>query len=200
MSPGRGKGDDIHIAPWYRYVTGAHPDYPQHILAAQWTEMARRMDRMAHDTGDPETWDVHHWQEINPVHTEALVQLTCGGPQIIYHGGLLHVRLRYYDLEAHRPGLPPDVGALVESLNDETTTVTLANVSPLRPRRLILQAGAFGEHSFTTVSDHLPSEGQPTIVPVNDNCLEVDLAAGGLMRLELHMRRYCNTPSYRQPL
>ncbi|MFH1085972.1 MAG: hypothetical protein V1772_09450, partial [Chloroflexota bacterium] len=77
--PGRGKGDDIHIAPWYCYLQGRNPDYPRLLLETQWAEVVRRMDRMANDTGDPETWDVHHWQEINPVHTEALVQLTCGG-------------------------------------------------------------------------------------------------------------------------
>ena len=32
----------------------------------------------------------HHWQTINPVTTEALVQLTLGAPQLMYNGGLLH--------------------------------------------------------------------------------------------------------------
>ena len=67
--------------------------------------ITRRMERMRQDDGDPETWDVHHWQEINPVHTEALVQLTCGGPQIIYHGGLLHVnRERFFRVGARSRG------------------------------------------------------------------------------------------------
>ena len=117
VAPGRGKGDDIHIAPWYRYIQGRNPDYPLEILRCQYAEVARRMDVMAHDDSDPETWDVHHWQDINPVHTEALLQLTCGGPQIIYHGGLLHTRLRYFDAEQRRPGLPADVGALVDRID-----------------------------------------------------------------------------------
>ena len=54
----------------------------------------------------------HHWQERNPVSTETLVQQTCGGPAAIYHGGLLHVRLRYFDAVARRPGLPVDTAAL----------------------------------------------------------------------------------------
>ena len=117
VHPGRGKGDDIHIAPWYRYLAGANPDYPTKILEAQWTEVARRMDKMAQDNGDPEEWDVHHWQDINPVHTEALMQLTCGGPQIIYHGGLLHVRLRYFDAGPAPPGPPARRGRLVDALD-----------------------------------------------------------------------------------
>jgi len=197
VRPGRGKGDDIHIAPWYRYITGQNPDYPARILDVQWSEVARRMDRMWHDDGDPEQWDVHHWQDINPVHTEALVQLTCGGPQIIYHGGLLHVRLRPFDSAARRPGLPPDVGALVHALDGESTTVTLANTSPLYERRLILQAGAFGEHSFTSVRDMASEAGQP--VPVGGKHVHVVLPPGRSLDLRLEMRRYCNQPSYAQP-
>ena len=199
VRPGRGKGDDVHIAPWYRYITGENPDYPLKILEAQWAEVARRMDMMAHDDGDPEDWDVHHWQNINPVHTEALVQLTCGGPQIIYHGGLLHVRLRYYDLEARRPGLPPDVGALVDRLDERSTRLTLVNINPLRPRRLVIQAGAFGEHKFSQVTDVTVPEQHRTL-QVDDKYLEVALAPGGTLTLELGMARYGNAPSYEQPL
>jgi len=200
VAPGRGKGDDIHIAPWVRYLEGANPNYPLQILEAQWAEVARRMAVMAGDDGDPETWDVHHWQDINPVHTEALLQLTCGGPQIIYHGGLLHVRLRYYDMDAARPGLPPDVGALVDSLDANHTTVTLVNTSPLRPRRLIVQAGAFGEHNFTEVTDTLAPEGPCRTQAVNGKVLVVELAPGGTVRLALGMVRYCNQPTYEQPV
>ncbi len=197
VQPGRGKGDNIHIAPWYCYLRGQNPDYPRQILDAQWAEVARRMEVMARDDGDPEHWDVHHWQQINPVHTEALVQLTCGGPQVIYHGGLLHTRLRYFDADARRPGLPPDVGALVQALDADSVTVTLANASPLRERKLILQAGAFGEHTFTEVTD-LTAEGQ-TPAAVNGKHLTVVLPPGRSLDLRLGMRRYVNRPGYGQP-
>ena len=200
IEAGCGKGDDIHIAPWYRYLEGENPEYPSKLLDEQWTEAARRMDLMAHDDGDPQEWDVHHWQGINPVHTEALVQLTCGGPQIIYHGGLLHVRLRYFDPDARRPGLPPDVGALVDSLDAQNTRVTLINSSPLHPRRLIVQAGAFGEHSFTSVTDLTAREDEASTLAINDKHLEVHLAPGGVAQLALGMKRYCNQPSYDQPV
>jgi len=75
-------------------LAGHHPDYPQQILDCQWTKSRGAWNAWPTMTATRKEWDVHHWQEINPVHTEALVQLTCGGPQIIYHGGLLHVRLR----------------------------------------------------------------------------------------------------------
>jgi hypothetical protein len=193
---GRGKGDDIHIAPWFCFINGTKPDYPEQILNAQWQEVATRLERMAHDNTDPESWDVHHWQELNPVHTEALVQLTCGGPQIIYHGGLLHVRLRYFDAASRRPGLPPDVGALVSSLDAESTTVTLSNISPLHERRLIVQAGAFGEHQFTQAT-HLDQETTP--FAINGQHLHITLPPGHSLTLKLGMRRYVNQPSYQQP-
>jgi hypothetical protein len=197
VAPGRGKGDDIHIAPWYCYLQGQNPDYPEQILAAQWSEAARRMQRMWQDDGDPEEWDVHHWQDINPVHTEALMQLTCGGPQIIYHGGLAHLRVRYFDPDARRPGLPPDVGALISALDGDSVTVTLANTSPLRERRLIVQAGAFGEHSFTEVAG-IDAPGRPPTA-VNGKHHKVDLPPGHAIRLRIGMRRFVNTPSYAQP-
>ncbi|MCW5850191.1 MAG: hypothetical protein KIT87_08915 [Anaerolineae bacterium] len=198
--PGRGKGDDIHIAPWYCYLQGDNPDYPQRILDAQWTEILARMDRMRGDDGDPETWDVHHWQDINPVHTEGLIQLACGGPQIIYHGGLLHVRLRPFDANARRPGLPPDTAALVHDLGPDHVIVTLTNTSVLHPRRLVLQAGAFGEHSFTDVTV-LSGEAEPgQREDVHTKHLPVTLPPGRAITLRLGMRRYVNQPSYTNPM
>jgi hypothetical protein len=194
---GRGKGDDIHFAPWYSYMAGTNPDYPQRILDAQWSEVARRTERMRHDDGDPETWDVHHWQDINPVHTEALVQLTCGGPQIIYHGGLLHVRMRYWDAEARRPGLPPDVAALVHALDATSVDVTLINTSTNHDRRLLIQGGAFGEHAWTAVHDRTDGLDRPLVA--EGIYIEVGLPPGRHIDLHLEMRRYVNQPSYKQP-
>jgi hypothetical protein len=36
-------------------------------------------------------------------------------------GALLYVRLRYFDPERRRAGVPPDVAALVEKLGDDET-------------------------------------------------------------------------------
>ena len=194
--PGRGKGDDLHIAPWERFIAGANLDYPQHILDAQWAEVARRMDMLRADDGDPETWDVHHWQNINPVHTEGLVQLTCGGPQIIYHGGLLHVRLRYFDAEARGPGLPPDVSVLVHGLGPDHAAVTLVNTNPLAERRLIIQGGAFGEHALSTATDTMNG----SVATAENGYVHVVLPPGCSAELRIEMRRFANQPSYKQPL
>jgi hypothetical protein len=192
--PGRGKGDDIHIAPWHCYLEGDNPDYPQRLLDAQLAEVVRRLDTMAHDDGDPESWDVHHWQEINPVHTEALLQQLCGGPQVVYHGGLLHVRIRPFDADARRPGLPPDVAALVSAIDADGLTMTLANIGARHSRSVILQAGAFGEHAFTTFS----ADGG-TAQPTNGRHLKIVLPPSGTVTVRLGMRRFVHPPNYDTP-
>jgi hypothetical protein len=197
VQPGRGKGDTIHIAPWHCYLRGELPGYPQQILDAQWREVARRMELIRTDDADPETVDVHHWQDRNPVHTEALLQLTCGGPQVIYHGGLLHTRLRYFDAQQRRPGVPPDVAALVDGLDAESVTVELVNASAFQARSLIVQAGAFGEHSFTEALE-LNQEGAVSVA-VDGTHLRVALPPSHAIKLRLGMRRYVNQPGYGQP-
>jgi hypothetical protein len=197
VQPGRGKGDGLHIAPWYRFLQGDNPHYPRHIIDAQWAEICHRLELMRRDDDDPETWDIHHWQERNPVHTEALVQLTCGGPQIIYQGGLLHVPLRYFDGLQRRPGLPPAVAALVSQRNAESITVTLVNTDALASQRLLIQAGGFGEHQFSTVSN-LTSDALFQ-QPLDSFIVTVDLAPSSQITLRLGLRHYVRQPTYTLP-
>ena len=197
VQPGRGKGDDIHFGPWFCYIDKRNPNYPNLILQEQLSEVFRRMEKIRNDTGDPEEWDVHHWQNVNPIHTEGLLQLTCGGPQVIYHGGLLHIRLRFFDLTQNRPGLPYDVAALVSDLESSSTTLELVNTSSVVEKTLIMQAGAFGEHKFTDIQDLDLSNNTYS---VNSKEVKIILKPGRTVRLKLGYKRYCNNPSYDQPL
>ena len=95
--------------------------------------------------------DIHVWQQCNPVVTEALVQLTWGGPQVIYNGGLQQARVRYYDAERRRPGPARLVAALVSCIDPEATVVDLVNLDPEQDRTVIVQAGAFAEHTIEAV-------------------------------------------------
>jgi hypothetical protein len=182
-------------------VRGYNDEYPLQVLAAQWNEVARRMAVMANDTGNPEEWDVHHWQEINPVHTEALVQLTCGGPQIIYHGGLLHTSFRWFCADTRRPGLPKDCAVLVSRIDGDTVTLTAANTSVSAHRRLVGLAGAFGEHRIARIS-HLEGEkAQVSAASETDtSTLEVALPPSTSVSLSVTLDRYRNTPSYDVPV
>ena len=84
----RNKEEAGHEEPWFAFLTGDNPDYPEKILAAAQAQVRHRLARMrAHRDVDVPEADIHLWQQCNPVVTEALVQLTWGGPQVIYNGG-----------------------------------------------------------------------------------------------------------------
>lgn len=190
-----GKGGQYSPQAWHAYLNGSNPDLPEQMLSATYLEVCRRMERMRHDDGDPSQWDVHHWQDINPVACEALVQLTMGSPGVIYHGGLLHASLRYFDPALRRPGLPDGVAALVSRIDSDGVVVELANTDAVRSRDVLVQAGAFGEHAFTTA--RIVDGGGET--PVDGKHFVARLAPGATIRLELGMRRYTHTPSYAFP-
>jgi len=189
----KGKGDYGHEGPWLRFLEGKNPGYPVQILKANYQETLRRLELIRHDQSLPPERDVHHWQERNPVVLEGLVQTTLGGPNHIYHGGLLHVRVRYFDPVGRRAGLPPDVAALVDRVAAETISLELVNLHPSEPRQLVLQAGAFGEHQFSRVS----SGGQTT--EVNGKWLRVRMEPGTVGRLEIGLKRFVNPPAYATP-
>lgn len=212
--PFRNKEDGGHDQPWLRYLAGDNPTYPEEMLRATYASVCRRLALIAADEADLTQVNIHHWQEHNPIICEALVQLTLGAPQIIYNGGLLLCRLRYFDMETQRPGLPQDVAALVSTLEAERTVVTLVNLSPFAERTLIVQAGGFGEHRFDAVtydvrvSDYPgsqknyappPVETQQETVGLQERWLQVKLPPATQITLDLAMSRYVNQPSYRQP-
>ena len=146
------KEDAGHEQPWVRFVAGDNPTYPERILDATHSTMSRRLGLTRGDRYVGTRHHVHHWQWANPVSSEALVQLTLGGPQQIHNGGLLHARLPYFDVQRKRMGLPEDVDALVETLERERTVVRLVNLNPHESRQLIVQAGALREHRFSSAT------------------------------------------------
>jgi len=212
--PFRNKEDGGHDQPWLRYLAGENPTYPEEILRATYASVVRRLALIAADDADLTQVYIHHWQEHNPIICEALVQLTLGAPQIVYNGGLLHTRLRYFDAVNKRPGLPQDVAALVETLEADRTVVTLVNLSPFATRTLIVQAGGFGEHRFDAVTYDVrtseypgsqkryappPVETTRETVEIHDNLLQVELPPATQITLDLVTARYVNQPSYKQP-
>jgi hypothetical protein len=163
------------------------------ILKANLAETARRTEMIRSDQTPVDKQDVHHWQQRNPIVLEGLVQTMLGGPNHIYHGGLLHVRLRYFDPARKRPGIPADVAALVSKVEPDSVTLTLANLHPTQSREVIVQAGAFGEHNFT----RMRHDGKTT--RAGGRHLSFKLGPGTVDAVELGMKRYANTPTYDFP-
>jgi hypothetical protein len=190
LSYSKGKGDWEHAGSWLGFIEGRNADYPVQILKATLAESLRRLELIRGDQTEPASRDVHHWQQRNPVVLEGLVQLMLGGPNHVYHGGLLHCRLFYFDPARKRPGLPPDVAALVDKVTPDSVSVQLVNLHPNKPRAVVLQAGAFGEHEFTTAGH------KHQTVQVGRNRLQVLLRPGVVGRLDLSMKRYVHAPSY----
>jgi hypothetical protein len=122
----------------------------------------------------------------------ALVHLTMGGPDPggESHGPLpLNVQVRHFDPENNRPGLPEDVGALVEHFDANSVTLTLVNANQLHERTVTVQMGAYGEHTATNVT----VSGQTTVV--GGPWFNVRLAPGSGETFRIGVRRYENMPT-----
>jgi hypothetical protein len=132
--------------------------------------------------------------EFNPVYFESLVQLMWGAPMHISHGGLQHATVRYFDAELERPGLPAGVAVLVHAVTADSVTLEFANLGVDR-RDVVVQAGGFGEHRFTSATLGEGGDEQP----LDSAWVGVRLAAGAGAVIRLGMRRYVNEPSYQTP-
>jgi hypothetical protein len=216
VRPFRLKEEAGHEEPWLAFLAGDNPEYPERILAAAQAQVRHRLARMErHRDHDVSEADIHLWQQSNPVVTEALVQLTWGGPQVIYNGGLQQARVRYYDAEAQRPGLPPSVAALVSGIDPEATTVDLVNLDPGAARSVVVQAGAFAEHSIRSVRHTVCEDSswlgdlydyghhEPVVTSVSTQVdgpwLGVELPPSTRVRLTLCLDLRDRPPSYRTP-
>ena len=200
-SNGGHMGFNGNTAQWFSFMRGRYPGYPEALLEANLETIAGQIANYRRPENNPETMDhyresmtIHMWQRLTPMIIEGLTQLTLGGPMHVYHGGLQQARLRYFDVAGRRPGLPPGVAALVEGLRSDGATVTLVNTDLLATRELVMQAGVFGEHDFTSAE---ASDGNKTIA--TGRWLRVVLKPGAGVRLRLGMRRFTTAPSYDTP-
>ncbi|MCY4569349.1 MAG: hypothetical protein OXD49_13690 [Candidatus Poribacteria bacterium] len=186
-----------HDGAWLAYMRGEYPEYPETILTHNLFQVEARLAFMADDDEDPANYGDAYFQRRNPITCEGLVQLTCGGPLPHYNGGLLVTRVRHFDRQQKRPGLPDDVGALVTRMTVDTTEIQFVNLNITEPRDVIVQAGAMGEHNFTSAS---VNEGQNRqSVSINGTFLHVHLPPNTHIDLALGMHRFVNAPSYQHP-
>ena len=188
----RDKEEAGHEAPWIAFLHGDNPNYPAEALRMALRQVETRLQLIAEDEAPPDSIDIHWWQRMNPVATEVLTQLSVGSPQVLYNGGLQLTRLRYADAVARRPGLPPDVAALITSLDDTRTVVSLVNLSNTEQRNVLVCGGAFGEHRIDSVSYTQPYEADPphsatVIDDVGSSRIQVCLPPQSQVDLELQM-------------
>src|SRR6476646_4675788 len=178
---------------WIQYLEGQNPSYPEQALERDLRAMQQRVRTIRNDTTPPDRCLADNMLDYNPAATESLVQLMWGALLPGREGGLLNARLRYFDPDRKRAGVPADVAALVSELSDTRTVVTLVNLNPSQPRTLIVQGGGYGEHQLVSVT----AGGKTT--PIDAPLLTVQLGPGCGQQLVLEMKRYVNTPTVRTP-
>jgi len=193
-------GKSGHFWPerWFGHILGENPNFADQVLEDTYRCLQMRLDKIEKDDWDQlQTWDVHHWQDLNPVVPEGLAQMTMGTPAAVYHGGLLHTCVRYFDPVCRRPGLPQDVAALVAEITDDGVVLTLVNTDPLDGREVLVQAGGFAEHAFLD-AQVLDEPDTPPVV-VDGSHMLVELGPWAQVRLRVRMNRYVNQPTYVYP-
>lgn len=193
----KGKGEERNTATWIGYLQGRVPTYPVDILKATYNEMLQRMEKIRADHTTPDQQDVHHWLNLNPVVLEGLVQTMLGAPNHIYHGGLLHTSVRYFDPEIQRSGIPSDMAALVEKITEKGISLTLVNLHPTATKKVIIQGGMFGEHQIKRVKQILKYPYQ--FDTVNQAFFQAEISPGSVVQLEIELDRFKNPPTYAFP-
>ena len=174
---------------WVSYLLGKNAAYAERAIERDLEMVQKRVAAFRQDKTPPERRLADNMLDYNPAATESLVQLMWGALLPGREGGLLDARLRYFDPERKRAGVPEDVAALVSSISDTRTIVTLVNVSASQPRTLIIQGGGYGEHQIVSVT----VDGKTT--KINAPIVTVRLEPGSGQTLSLEMRRYANAPT-----
>ncbi|MDB5390570.1 MAG: hypothetical protein JWM11_6216 [Planctomycetaceae bacterium] len=183
----------VSSRPWIGYLNGQNPDYPEQALRRDLARIGKQVRAIREDATTPDTRLADDPMVLNPASVESLIELMLGGLHSGRSGSALFCRLRYFDPDLRRAGLPEDVGALIDELTADRVSVTLVNISQLEPRNVIIQAGGYAEHRFSAVKMGDKS------MPLDGTRLTVKLAPGTGTRLTFTMRRYSETPTMAFP-
>lgn len=178
---------------WLAYLDGKNPGFPEEALRRDLAGIERKAAGYRRDTTKPEQRLADNFMNYNPASVVALQQLMWGAIPPGRAGELMNARLRYFDPERRRAGVPEDVGALVSELGDARTVVTLVNLSPTATRTVIVQGGAYGEHRLESaeIGGRTEKIGAPTFT--------VKLAPGSGAKLTLATKRYAQAPTVAFP-
>ncbi|HUG93878.1 MAG TPA: hypothetical protein VML55_23820, partial [Planctomycetaceae bacterium] len=134
--------------PWLDFLEGENPAFPEEALRRDLDRVRRQVEGFQTDSSTPDTRLADDSMRFNPASVASLVEQMMGGLIGGKNTLILHARLRYFDPQRRRAGLPEDVAALVEEMSGDHVTVTLVNVNQVSPRAVTIQAGAYAEHRF----------------------------------------------------
>ncbi len=180
---------EVSQDPWFAYLAGNNPNYPEQALRADLAGVGRQVAEIRHDPSTPDTRLADDPMANNPASVVSMIELVLGGLHPGRSGSALFCRLRYFDPASRRAGLPEDVAALIHSMSANEVVVSLVNINPLHTRRVVVQAGGYAEHQFTGASIGAQSR------PLNASSVEVSLEPGAGSRISLSMKLYANAPT-----
>ncbi len=190
------RADDRKRLPdggWLDFLEGKDPGYPERALRADFAALRQKIVAIRNDPTTPDTRLADDPLPLNPALVNSLVELMLGGLYPGHRGAPLHCRVRYFDPFRHRAGLPEDVGALVDGMTADETSLILVNINQSEPRSVLIQTGAYAEHQCQSVSI-----GDDE-TPINASNFSIRLAPGTGARLILKMKRYANPPTLSFP-
>lgn len=161
---------------WAYFVKGCNPGYPERAFRRDLQIIARKVELIQNEHGDPETWVDNKWINSDPMVTRNLNRFSTGGIPIHVRGEMLHSQVRYFDGHQHKSGLPQDVAALVTRIEPGWIELEVINLNVAEPRRLIIQGGAYGEHRIETVEFVRTAEAQRPVSEPNPRHGSADTA------------------------
>ena len=185
--------------PWIAFLDGRNPEFPAQRLEWALATVRERIARVRADTSTRDTRLSEDPNGLNPAEMVwPLVQLMLGGLPTRHIGVPWHTRVRYFDPERGRSGIPEQVASLVTGFapgedGADSVELTLVNLDPVRPRTLVLQAGAYGESRIRSVT------AGGTRIPVDDRATVVHLRPGAGAQLTLAIERYVEQPTLAFP-
>ena len=174
---------------WIRFLEGDAPEYVETALRDDFRNIRTKISAMREDRSTPSTRLSNGPMPYNPVSISSLREQMLAGIDPGRGGGLLHCRLRYFDPERRRAGIPEDVAALIDEMTDTRVSVTLVNVNQVEARELLVQTGAYGEHQCRSV------ELGGRELKVSRSWFRVRLEPGSGARIVVNNTRYANDPT-----
>ena len=178
---------------WVEFLDGKNPDYPEKALREDLNRIRRINASMAEDKTTPDTRLADDPMKYNPASVKALRELMIAGMDPGRGGAALYSRLRYFDPENKRAGIPSDVAALISKMTADYVTVTLVNLSQTQEREVVIQTGAYAEHQCTDVE----IKGQK--IQINKPHFTVLLQPGTGAEMTVYTKRFTNQPTFTFP-
>ena len=178
---------------WLEFLEGRNPGFPEQAMGRDFALVRQNAERMRADTLTPDTRLSDNALPYIAVNVGSLVQLMLGALPTWKDGDLLHAQIRYFDPERRRSGIPESVGALIDGLSPDGVSLTLVNLDQVKPRSVLVQAGAYAEHDFTAVT-----VGEKA-TEVGRSFIEIRLAPGAGSKITAKMKRYAHRPTLSMP-